>query len=561
MVCISGFVATVLSMFGHFIEHSIALIWPIKIAMLICIIVMLYLTNYHGMYQVCKWLAVIGFCDLVFPVVFVLNGGFEGGTSTYFVLSFVVIVLLLKGSARLLLSAVTMLVIAACYFVNIAMPDLVVHLNYEQRFIDSLLTFIITAAFIAIVVIIQNKMSLLERSRMEVAARAKGDFLAQMSHEMRTPLNAILGMAGIASRAQDEETSRASIEKIEGASKHLLGVINDILDMSKIETGSLELHDSSFDFYDMLATVLTLSGYDIAKKSQYFNRQIDSQIPRYLHGDGQRLAQVLINLLANACKFTEEGGSITLTINARELEGNSISLAVSVEDTGIGISEEQLARLFQPFEQADNSSSRVYGGMGLGLAISRRIIAEMGGNLEVASVLGQGSCFSFTVVLAKTATGEDAGDDDYNQDEPGTAADEPQNVNLNDKLAAHTILLAEDIDINSEIAIALLEPTAARIELARNGREAVEKFAANPSRYSLILMDIQMPEMDGYEATREIRALSNSAAKSVPILAMTANVLADDISKSMESGMNDHIAKPIDANQLYAKIAKYLHCK
>jgi signal transduction histidine kinase/CheY-like chemotaxis protein len=507
------------------------------------------------------------------------------------VLSFVVIVLLLTGWARLLMSVVTLLVVALLFWIDIVHPELVFPLTYTQRFIDTLFTFLITAAFIAIVVAIQNRMSLLERARTEAAARAKGDFLAQMSHEMRTPMNAILGMSNIARQATDETTRNTSIAKIESASKHLLGVINDILDMSKIEAGKLELAPADFDFEAMIDTVVNISGSSIASKSQHFDCSIDERIPRYLHCDSQRLAQVITNLMSNASKFTAEGGSVGLTVAYETTSGgggaddggvedpakvpeagggvagaddgaagangggvagatavgenDDVTLCVSVTDNGIGISSEALSRLFKPFEQADNSTTRVYGGTGLGLVISQRIIEAMGGHITVTSTPGAGSCFSFTITVPQA---KGTGEQQWECDGLEVSADD---LDLSD----HTILLVEDVEVNREIAIALLEPTGVSIDTALNGREAVEAVRADPTRYSLILMDIQMPVMDGYEAAQQIRALEAGGARSLPIIAMTANVFKEDVDKCRAVGMDDHVGKPIDVTELLGKIA------
>ncbi|MDR2106461.1 MAG: response regulator [Coriobacteriales bacterium] len=584
MVCLAGFIATLLSMAGHFIEQSIALIWLIKMVMLVGLILFIYLTNRKGKYQLCKWAAVVGFCDVIFPLVFIFNGGFEGGTATYFVLSFVVIVLLLTGLARVVMSIVTLLVIGLLFWINLAYPQAIYPLTSTQSFIDTLLTFLISSAFIAIVVTTQNRMSLLERSRTEAAARAKGDFLAQMSHEMRTPMNAIIGMSGIARRASDETTRLESIAKIENASKHLLGVINDILDMSKIEAGKFELMAGDFDFKAMIDTVVNISSTSIANKSQHFECTIDEHIPRYLHCDSQRLAQVITNLMSNASKFTDEGGTVGLTVRCETLEDaaagddgdgggleedakRSVTLSVSITDTGIGISEEALARLFTPFEQADNSTTRVYGGTGLGLVISQRIINAMGGVIAVSSVPGEGSCFSFTVTVPQA---QDAGVS--HQEGDGLAA-----ASCDLDLSGHVILLAEDVEVNREIALALLQPTGVSIDVVPTGREAVEAVETNPTRYSLVLMDIQMPEMDGYEATRKIRALEArwaselgdaratgcddrgaGGAQPLPIVAMTANVFKEDVEKCRAAGMDDHIGKPINMTELLSKIESHL---
>ena len=510
----------------------------------------------------------------------------------------------------------------------------------------------------------------------EDASKAKGDFLSRMSHEMRTPMNAIIGMTSIAKASSDAERKEYCLDKIGDASKHLLGIINDVLDMSKIEANKFELFNLEFDFEKMLMRVVDVLNFRIEEKKQRFIINMESDIPQFLISDEQRLAQIITNLLSNAVKFTPEEGTITLSVSVLSAVDNVYKLAVSVTDTGIGISEEQQRKLFHSFEQADGGITRKFGGTGLGLAISKKIIDLMGGMIYVESKLGEGTTFAFEVemqrgnsewtrdVFENFATNKKlnilAVDDDIevlncfmsimNQRESvcevmpsgkkalelikkqdfdivfldlkisgadsielaraikdvssktnvvimasaierdeieekareagveyfiskpifpsvlvdcineclgGKSVSGSQHEEKRD-YRGYNLLLAEDVEINREIVISLLEDTGIEIECAENGKIAVDMFSENPQKYDMIFMDIHMPEMDGFEASRLIRALDVPEAGLVPIVAMTANVFREDVEKCLAAGMNDHTGKPIDMNEMFAKLDTYL---
>ena len=390
----------------------------------------------------------------------------------------------------------------------------------------------------------------------EQASMAKGEFLSRMSHEMRTPMNAIIGMTNIARRSDDPEKKEYCLDRIESASNHLLGVINDILDMSKIEANKFELYYDVFDFEKMLLNVVSVINFRVEEKQQNLIIDFDDSIPAAIIGDELRLSQVITNLLTNAVKFTPESGTITLrTRKLPETDGKQ-AIQVEVEDTGIGISEEQQSKLFVSFVQADGGTARKYGGTGLGLAISKRIVDLMGGKIWIESEIGIGSKFIFTLPYEQGEL--------KTQVKPGTtkgdALDQGGYADTNGipDYRARNILIAEDVDINREIMASLLEETGICIDFAENGQVAVSMFEENPGRYVLIFMDIQMPEMDGFEATRRIRALDRADARKIPIVAMTANVFKEDIEHCIAVGMNDHLGKPINISDLYDKLSIYL---
>jgi signal transduction histidine kinase len=377
------------------------------------------------------------------------------------------------------------------------------------------------------------------------ANKAKSDFLSNMSHEMRTPMNAIIGMTSIGKSAEEIEKKDYCFVKIEDASTHLLGVINDVLDMSKIEAGKLTLSPASFVFAKVIERVADVNNFRVAQKNQEFRIITDLDIPETLIGDDQRLTQVITNLLSNAVKFTPEGGKITLKSELVAEKNGLYAIKFSVTDNGIGISPEQQSRLFNSFEQAENSTSRKFGGTGLGLAISQSIVGLMGGEITIESELDKGSTMSFTVDLPK---GEDVG---------GRGDDETVSEEVPD-LSRFKLLLAEDVEINREIVLSILEATKLKIDCAENGEEAVKLFIDANGAYDMIFMDVQMPEMDGYEATEKIRGLNLPNAKTVPIVAMTANVFREDIEKCLAAGMDAHIGKPLNITEVFLYLSKYL---
>jgi PAS domain S-box-containing protein len=419
-----------------------------------------------------------------------------------------------------------------------------------------------------------------QRAEAETAASAKSIFLANMSHEMRTPMNAIIGMTTIGKSADTIERKNYCFTKIEDASTHLLGVINDILDMSKIEANKFELSLTEFNFEKMLQRAVDVVNFRVDEKRQKLTVNMDGAIPQTLIADDQRLAQVIINLLGNAVKFTPEYGSISLGARFLGEEDGLCTVEISVSDTGIGISAEQQKTLFKSFQQAEADTTRRFGGSGLGLVISRNIVEMMNGKIWVISEFGKGSVFTFTL---KAKKGGQPNVIDYC---PGVEEEKQEIAGL---FAGRRILLVEDVEINREIVQTLLEPAQLQIDCAENGAEAVRMFSEAPEKYDMIFMDVQMPEMDGYEATRRIRAIevelrsasnftrgeirdndstsfsegktrsyNRNLRQQIPIIAMTANVFREDIERCLEAGMNGHVGKPLDIEEVINQLRVYL---
>ena len=373
----------------------------------------------------------------------------------------------------------------------------------------------------------------------EESNRAKSSFLATMSHEMRTPLNAVIGLNSLV--LQDETLrpqTRERLEQIDISAHHLLDMINDVLDMNHIESGEMSVIAEPFSPADLLNLVNVLAHMLCEEKGLNYRHEVVGELRDTCIGDSLRLRQVLLSILSNAVKFTPQGGSVTFVAEQLPREGEYCGMRFTISDTGIGIDEEFMPRLYDSFSQEDATATNRYGGSGLGLAITKKLVDMMDGDIAVHSRKGEGSTFIVTVRLGFV--------DDCDAAALASGKDETSS------LAGKHMLIVEDVDLNADLLADLLELEDVTSERAENGRVAVDTFAQSPpGRFDAILMDLRMPVMDGLEATRAIRALPRPDAGTVPIIALTANAFDEDVRQSMEAGMNAHLPKPVDTDLLY----------
>jgi len=366
-----------------------------------------------------------------------------------------------------------------------------------------------------------------------------------MSHELRTPMNGIMGMTAMALRRAEDPRLRDQLIKVEHASRHLLGVINDILDLSKIEAGRMVLEQTGFQLANVMEDLTNLLAPRARDKNLRFMIDLPAPLASFpLYGDPLRLGQILLNLAGNALKFTPQG-SVSVRVHLLEDRISEIVLRFEIADTGIGISAEEQSRLFASFAQADNSMTRKYGGSGLGLTISKRLVLLMGGEIGIESIPEQGSTFWFTATFLK---------DTAIASLDTAVKSEPAEVLIKRHHAGAHVLLAEDEPINREIALELLGELGLVVDVAEDGLQAVD--FAGKQHYSLILMDVQMPNLNGLDATRVIRAESLNG--NTPILAMTANAFEEDRKACLAAGMSDHLGKPVNVDLLFETVLKWL---
>jgi len=377
----------------------------------------------------------------------------------------------------------------------------------------------------------------------EESTKSKSEFLANMSHEIRTPMNGIIGMTHLIQKTSLSDKQLHYINIIEASSNSLLSIINDILDFSKIEAGKLHIDKIAFSLKELLNNTSNIVSYKAIQKNLSFDISCDEILTHKLFGDSLRIAQILINLINNAIKFTEKGYVKVVISRIDDI------YKFQVSDSGIGMTQSQQDKLFQAFSQADSSTTRQYGGTGLGLSISKQLIGLMNGKIWVESELNVGSTFSFELELPTIDKLISSSDVNISVDK--------NNLDTIQMLKGSNILLVEDNSVNQEIILGLLNTSGINIDVANNGQEAVNLYIKNPLKYELILMDLQMPILDGYKATKIIRELS----KDIPIIALTANAMKEDIVKTKDAGMNDHLSKPIEVQKIYTVLLKYISKK
>ena len=389
----------------------------------------------------------------------------------------------------------------------------------------------------------------------EEANQSKTTFLSRMSHEIRTPMNGIIGMLTLAEgKLEKDNPAMQYLEKVDELSDHLLSLINDILDMSRIEAGRVQLESKPFSLRQLADRLYDMFAKSLEARGVHYEVRFEDMTVDYVIGDELRISQAIINFLSNAVKFTSEG-EIIVTFRQMMQSAGHVDLMIRVHDTGIGMAPEFINRIFRPFEQESIETTKHYGGTGLGMAITDHIVRLMGGEIVVESEPGKGSDFSVYLHLPEAEAPEQTA-------KVKALSEDDADEKMQDSFKGRHILLAEDNEVNAMIAVEILQEMGAEVDVAENGEVAVERFSAQPAGcYDFILMDVQMPVMDGRTATRHIRALNREDAKTIPIFGLSADAFVEDERLSKESGMNSHFSKPVDFRRLQKEIGVFLNKK
>jgi len=508
-----------------------------------------------GNYRVAGFLFAIVLCDIVFPIIFLTSGGIQSGMQAYFLLGSVLIFLLLGENTRdCILMTVTYLVVnSTAIILSLHYPGLVTGVADEAMiYFDIVVAFFLSTMLIEMALWFQTRMYKVEQQVANDAVKAKNEFLASMSHELRTPLNAIIGLSELQMKTKEKLplSTQSDIRNIHESGKTLLFIINDILDISKIGSGKFELICAEYNTADMINDTVGMNKVRIGSKPITFEVYVDSSIPAVLYGDGLRIRQIFNNMLSNAFKYTQEG-VVRLEVRCRK-SGDDVVMETKISDTGIGIRKADIPSLFGKYNKLDDVRSRNIEGTGLGLAITYDLVEMMNGSIKVESIYGKGSAFSFRIpqkAVGNATIGRDTAD--------ALAEFTYKAIDDNDEAFTYIshkgrrALIVDDVELNLYVAGEMLAPYEMTIDFAESGKKAIELIRDETVKYDIIFMDHMMPGIDGFEATKIIRRdIDTSYAKSVPIVALTANALVGNEEIFLNNGFQGFLSKPMDTQKL-----------
>ncbi|MDR1277571.1 MAG: response regulator [Treponema sp.] len=537
----------------------------------VVILIMVIIAAFHGcnkfrLYRLGIRVALIITCDILFPVIFLANAGINSGMAGYFVLTIVLIFLLLRGKECVLMLVSHIIIVLGCYMTQKLYPALIIPFVTDfQKYVDHIQSVLISGIFIGLVIKYQTRIYEEEKNKAEAATRAKADFLANVSHEIRTPLNAIIGLGELELRKNLEQETFINLDKIHNSGIVLLHIINDLLDISKIESGRFELIPVNYQIASLISDSVNINIVRLGSKPITFHLRISENLPVVLYGDELRVRQILNNLLSNAFKYTREG-MVTLDINFEKIEGpeKNIMLVCRVKDTGIGIKQEDMGKLFSVYNQVDTRSNRHIDGTGLGLSISKNLVEMMDGEIFVESEYGRGSVFTVRVkqtVIDESPIGEDIKERlehfNYQAARPGKRHEQSRI-----KMPYGRVLVVDDVATNLDVAKGMMLPYGLTIDCVLSGREAINLIKEEKTRYHAVFMDHMMPEIDGIETVRIIRhEIGTEYAQTVPIIALTANAIIGNDKIFLEKGFQDFLTKPIDVSKLDACLNRWVRDK
>ena len=505
-----------------------------------------------------SWILILVYNIVLFPMVFIMSGGMDSGTPVWFVLGLVYIFLLFKGKELAIALGVSFASFLATYVVTYLQPELLMDVSRKYGYVDSFITLMNVSIFIGILMKTQQitydqerRLAQQQKNEIEQIARSKDNFFANMSHEIRTPINTIIGLNEMILREDISDEIAENAINIQNASKMLLTTINDILDLSKLESGNMEIVPAQYDVSSMFSDLVNLIWIRAHQKELEFKVDIDHELPSMLYGDEVRIKQVVTNMLTNAVKYTEKG-SVTLSAKAERTAPDEILLRISVADTGKGIRKEDLEDLFSSFKRVDETDNRKIEGTGLGLNISKQLVEMMGGKLTVDSVYHKGSVFAMEI-KQRIVNVNPIGVISFGaQKQLDYRSRYRQSFSAPDA----RVLVVDDNEMNRMVVTKLLRGTGMKIDTAESGKECLKRTAE--SAYHVILMDHMMPKMDGEETMRAVRSQSKGFCQKVPIIALTANVMSNAEQAYRDMGFDGYLAKPINSTLLEASLLKYL---
>ena len=526
------------------------------LAAIIVISISIYLAVFKRKHKVAALLVVLFINEIIFPIMYFYNGGIHSGMQMWFIIGLAFYFLALDGKTGIITFIIGAITLSTCFLLEASgyiTPKALEGYTWSFDVIQSL---ILVSAIFGVFVKFQTTLyrhqdkELIEsKEKAEAANKAKTVFLANMSHEIRTPINAIMGLNELINRDTKEDETRQYTEQIMEASENLLCIVNNILDITKIESGKMEIISEEYDLASLIESCCGLVDICAKKKGIEFKVVKDSAIPNKLIGDKYHISRILTNLLTNAVKYTEKG-YVELSVSYEQLKSDEINLIVSVKDSGIGISEKDIEELFDEFKRVDLKRNRSIEGTGLGLSIIEGLIKQMGGKIDVSSELGKGSVFTVTILQMVSANQIDENNEE-------NAKDQEHKVEKESKIIAPTvkILVVDDVLINRVIVTKLLTPMQLQFDTAENGEQALE--LCYKTKYDLILMDHMMPVMDGIEVFNTLRE-KNNINQETPVVVMTANAQKGIDEEYKKIGFNDYISKPMTGVELEEKVLKFL---
>ena len=561
LVLLFGIIAEIAAVFVRILEGVSALS---VLAVVIMVVVTTAAFVFCARLKLHKWgilIALVLICDFLFPLIFFTNGGIDSGLTGYFVLCIVLNFFLVRGWLCAVMILIHIVIMISCYLVGYFYPSLVIPFSNDfARYVDIIHTILIAGFLSGFLVKFQVRIYEREKERAEAATRAKAEFLANISHEIRTPLNAIMGLGEIELAKNHPSETQSNLEKMNSSGMSLLSIINDLLDISKIESGRFDLILGEYGTTSFINDTVNLNMVRIGSKPIIFQLDIDEKLPQKLYGDELRLKQILNNLLSNAIKYTKEGYVRLKIRSVPTPEENKINLVCSVEDSGIGIREDDMVKLFSAYNQVDTRSNRHIEGTGLGLSISKNLVQLMGGTINVRSEYGKGSVFTVEIPQAVSdaaAIGREMADSLTNF--RFSTKKRERRRTMRNPMPYGKVLVVDDVSTNLDVAKGMMLPYGLTIDCVTSGMESIKIIEEEKVRYDAVFMDHMMPGMDGIDTVKIIRnEIPGEYARKVPIIALTANAIIGNDKMFLANGFNDFLSKPIDLSKLDVVLQKWV---